>query len=336
MPYGAIVAIEYYLPEQVLSTTDLAAEHPDWRVEKIAQKTGIHTRHIAAPEECSSDLAAKAAEKLFASGACRPTDIDYILLCTQTPDYLLPTTACLLQHRLGIPSQAGALDFSMACSGYVYGLGLAEGLIATGQASRILFLTSETYTHLIHPQDRSVRTLFGDAAAATLIQASERPSLGPFLYGTDGRGGPHLIVPAGGARQPRTPATALAAEDESGNVRSPDNLYMAGTEIFNVTLQIIPQAIADLLAKSGVTLEQIDLVVFHQANRYMLEHVGKRLQVPPDKLVIRMAHCGNTVSSSIPIALKDVQEEGRLQPGMLVLLFGFGAGFSWGGTLLRF
>jgi 3-oxoacyl-[acyl-carrier-protein] synthase-3 len=337
LPHGVIAAIEYYLPEQVLTTAELAAEFPEWQVEKIDKKTGIHTRHIAAPDECSSDLAVKAAEKLFASGVCRPEQIDYILFCTQTPDYLVPTTACLIQHRLGIPTHAGALDFNLACSAYVYGLGIAEGLITTGQARNILFLTAETYTKLIHPQDRSVRTVFGDGAAATLIRAADstQPSMGPFLYGTDGSGGPHLIVPTSGARQPRTPETSRALEDEDGNVRSQDDLFMAGADIFNLTIQTAPRAVQDLIAKSGTSLEQIDLFVFHQANQYMLEHMRKRLQIPADKFVVSMAHCGNTVCSTIPIALKDAWDAGRLRSGMLVMLVGYGAGYSWGAMLMH-
>ena len=204
MTHASIAAIEYHLPERSVSTAELSAEFPEWSVEKIDGKTGIHERHIAAPGECASDLAVAAAGKLFASGACAPADIDYVLFCTQSPDYFLPTTACGIQDRLGIPTASGALDFNLGCSGFIYGLGLAEGLIATGQARRVLLLTAETYSKFIHPRDRSVRTIFGDAAAATLLSAvdTEQPLLGPFLYGTDGKGSPNLIVPSGGMRRP--------------------------------------------------------------------------------------------------------------------------------------
>src|SRR5215469_3559879 len=192
-------AIEYYLPEKVLSNHDLSAEFPEWPVEKIQGKTGILERHVTAADECSSDLAAAAALKLFNTGACSPSEIDYILLCTQSPDYFLPTTACLLQDRLGIPQRAGALDFNLGCSGFVYGLGLAQGLIQAGQASKLLLITAETYTKFIHPRDRSVRTIFGDAAAATLITASGAPEglSSSYVFGTDGSGADNLIVPAG-------------------------------------------------------------------------------------------------------------------------------------------
>ncbi|MBV8135453.1 MAG: ketoacyl-ACP synthase III [Deltaproteobacteria bacterium] len=337
MKHGYIRAIDTYLPEQVLSTADLAQEFPEWSVEKIDKKTGIRERHIAGPDECSSDLAVAAARNLFASGACRPDDIDFVLMCTQSPDYFLPTTACLVQDRLGIPTSAGALDFNLGCSGYIYGLGLAEGLIATGQAGNVLLLTAETYSKFLHPRDRSVRTIFGDAAAATLISAGDidEPAIGPFLYGTDGSGGTNLIVPTGAARKARTAESAVAVEDDSGNVRSGDNLFMDGAEIFNFTLESVPKAVSGLLAKAGLTVDQIDLFVFHQANQYMLDHLRKRIQLPAEKFLISMAGCGNTVSSTIPIALQSAQREGRLQSGMRLMVVGFGVGYSWGGTLVR-
>lgn len=198
---AAINAIEYHLPDDVLTNSQLAVEHPDWAVEQYEQKIGITQRHISADGECSSDLGVVAAQKLFAGGACKPEGIDYLLFCTQSPDYFLPTTACIIQHRLGIPQSSGALDFNLGCSGYIYGLGLAKGLIETGQAKKVLLITAETYTKFIHPGDRTVRPLFGDAATATLIQAMESadssatPSIGPFVYGTDGKGAKNLIVP---------------------------------------------------------------------------------------------------------------------------------------------
>ena len=335
--HASIAAIEYFLPKKTVSTADLSAEFPDWSVEKIDSKTGIRDRHVVDSEECSSDLAFAAAKKLFESGACRPEQIDFILLCTQSPDYFLPTTACLLQDRLGIPTTAGALDFNLGCSGFVYGLGLAEGLIASGQASKVLLLTAETYSKFLNPQDRSVRTIFGDAAAATLVSAVDVPAplIGPFVYGTDGRGGPNLIVPAGGMRKPRTAESAIAAEVEGGNIRSQDNLYMNGAEIFNFTLTAVPQSVQSLLDKSGSKLEDIDLFVFHQANKYMLDHLRKRMKIPEEKFQLAMSHCGNTVSSTIPIALKHASTDGKLKAGSLVMLVGFGVGYSWGASLLR-
>ena len=334
---AALSAIEYYLPEKVVSTPDLSAEFPGWSVEKIDEKTGIHERHIAAPDECASDMAVAAVRKLFASGACQPDAVNYLLFCTQSPDYFLPTTACLIQDRLGIPKTAGALDINLGCSGFVYGLGLAQGLIVSGQASNVLLLTAETYSKFLNPRDRSVRTIFGDAAAATLLTAEDslKALIGPFEYGTDGSGGPNLIVPTGGMRRPRSAETAISVEDEGGNVRSQDDLFMNGAEIFNFTLDAVPQAIASLLEKARLEPADIDLFVFHQANRFMLEHLRKRLGIRPEKFQVTLSHCGNTVSSTIPIALKHAEMEGRLPKGALAMLVGFGVGYSWGATLVR-
>jgi 3-oxoacyl-[acyl-carrier-protein] synthase III len=334
---AAIRAIEYHLPPDVVTTGELAREFPEWPVEKIDEKTGIRERHIAAPDECASDLAVAAAQKLFASGACAPSDVDYILLCTQSPDYFLPTTACLLQHRLGIPTAAGALDFNLGCSGFVYGLGLAQGLIETGQATRVLLITAETYSKFLHPKDKSVRTIFGDAAAATLLVAVDReePSLGPYVLGTDGRGADKLIVPTGGVREPRSAKSAVEVEDESGNVRTRDNLFMDGPEIFNFTLSVVPKCVSALLSKAGLTLDEVSLFFFHQANAYMLEHLRKRLKIPPERFPVTMGHCGNTVSSTIPIAMKHALDGGRIRPGDRLMLVGFGVGYSWGAVLVR-
>ena len=331
-----IKAIEIVLPEAVLGNEELAAQYPGWTADKIQSKTGIVQRHIARPDECSSDLAVAAAHKLFSSGVCQPAQVDYVLLCTQSPDYFLPTTACLLQDRLGLPTHCGALDFNLGCSGFVYGLGLAKGLLETGQARNILLFTAETYSKFIHPADKSVRTLFGDAGAVTLVSAVESSEelIGSLVFGTDGSGAKNLIVPTGGMRHRDTSASELI-EDESGNARAINNLYMNGPEIFNFTLRAVPDTVARLLAQSGRSLEDIDLFVFHQANQYMLEHLRKKLKVPIEKFCISMSHSGNTVSSTIPIALKQAQQTGILLPGQVVMVVGFGVGYSWAGAIVH-
>ena len=331
---ATIRAIAYHFPERQVTNGDLAADHPDWQVAKIQSKTGIESRWISGPEECSSDLAVKAAEKLFAEGACRRKEVDFVLLCTQSPDYFLPTTACLIQDRLDLPTHCGALDYNLGCSGYIYGLGLAKGLIETGQARTVLLLTAETYSKFVRDGDRNVQTIFGDAAAATLLRADDDtqagPSLGPFVYGTDGKGGPNLMVGTGGMRQ-RTP---LGAVNVSGE-RFEDHLFMNGPEIFTFTLAIVPPMLSELLEKAGRTMDEIDLFVFHQANKFMLEHLRKKLSVPESKFVYCLAQCGNTVSSTIPIALRDAADRGLLKSGNLVMAVGFGVGYSWGATLIR-
>ena len=331
-----IKAIEYYLPETVLNNQQLAVEFSDWSAEKIKAKTGIDQRHIAKENECASDLGVVAARKLLESGVVAAADVDYLILCTQSPDYFLPTTACLIQNRLGLPKNCGALDINLGCSGFVYGLGLAKGLIETGQARNVLLVTAETYSKHIHPGDKSVRTLFGDGAAATLVSAcaSAEETIGPFVYGTDGSGALNLIVPTGGMRKARV-VDAPVRNDESNNQRTENDLFMNGAEIFNFTLRIIPPLIKQLLEVSGLSQEQIDIWVFHQANQFMLDHIRKKIGVSEKQFVLSFADCGNTVSSTIPIALKNATLQGQMKPGHKVALVGFGVGYSWAGTIIQ-
>lgn len=335
--YAQIRDVAYHLPETVLDNDRLASDYPEWTSEKIEQKTGIVERRIVARGECSSDLAVAAAKNLFAQGSCSPEDIDYILLCTQSPDYFLPATACLVQHRLGISKRSGAFDFNLGCSGFVTGLGIAKGLIETGQARNVLLLTAETYSRFINEKDKSVRSIFGDGAAATLVCGVETNSqkIGPFVSGTDGSGSCHLIVPTGGMRNPRTMGSSVATERESGNFRSEDNLYMNGSEIFTFTLRTIPTVLSSLLERAQLTMDEVALFVFHQANAYMLEHLRKKTGIPEEKFWLALRKFGNTVSSTIPIALTEAQKANRLKSGDRIVLLGFGVGYSWSGTVIE-
>ncbi|MEA2325859.1 MAG: 3-oxoacyl-[acyl-carrier-protein] synthase [Thermoanaerobaculia bacterium] len=333
---AAIQAISYYLPPRVLSNADLNEEFPEWSVDKIAEKTGILERHIADEDICASDLGVESALRLFREHDVDPAGIDFLMLCTQSPDYFLPTTACLMQDRLGIPTSAGALDFNLGCSGFVYGLSLARGLIESEAARNVLLITAETYSKFIHPRDKSVRTIFGDGAAATLIAGdSGRRGIGPFVFGTDGRGGPNLIVPTGGMRRHRT-GLAKDFDDGEGNTRNDDSLFMNGGEIFQFTLQRIPRLVDELLEKAGLAKGDIDLYVFHQANAFMLDALRKKLKLPQERFYASMAHCANTVSATIPIALADAISMGRLEAGSRAMLVGFGVGYSWAGCIAHF
>lgn len=329
-----IKAIEYVLPKEVLTNEELAQIFSDWTAEKILTKTGIASRHVVSEGECASDLAEKAAQKLFESGVILPEDIDFILLATQSPDYLLPTTACILQDRLGIPQTAGALDFNLGCSAYIYGLAMSKSLINTGIANKVLLLTAETYTKHINPKDKSTRTIFGDAASATLI-CDEGHAIGDFDLGTDGSGKDVLIIPSGGAKLPRSEATAKEQED-NGAIRSQDNLFMDGTEMFNFTIRVVPQSVKNILGKQNLVLEDIDLFIFHQANKFMLDFLMKKIKIPKNKFYVNMQDSGNTVSATIPIALKRAEEDGLLHKDDKVLLVGFGVGLSWGSTIITY
>jgi 3-oxoacyl-[acyl-carrier-protein] synthase-3 len=329
--------IAIFLPNKVLGNDELATLYPEWPVKKILDKTGISERRIASELQTAGDLAYEAAVNLFAQGNITAKDVDFIILCTQAPDFVLPTTACVLQDRLGVSRQAGALDINLGCSGYVYGLSLAKGLIETGAARCILLITADTYSKFIHPMDKSVRTLFGDAAAATAIVATESvgDAIGPFVFGTDGSGAKNLIVEAGMFRMPKSLETAKEIVDDSGNVRTRENLYMNGAELMGFSLKEVPKAADALLLKAGKAKEDIDFFVLHQANKFMLEALRKRLKVPQERLPIMMEDCGNTVSSTIPIALFKLCQQGRLRQGHQLMLIGFGVGFSWAACLLN-
>ena len=331
-----ISAVSYFLPPAVETVEQLAQEFPEWSIEKIATKTGINRRHIAGSDVCSSDLALGSARILFDEHHIDPADVDFVLLCTQSPDYLLPTTACLLQDRLGIPQTAGALDFNLGCSGFIYGLGLAGGLIQSNQADKVLLITAETYSKFISSKDKSVRSIFGDAAASTLITRADNSSLGPFIYGTDGAGAKHLMLKVGGMRYPRVADVSPPVIDQYGNLHDEACLIMNGQEVFNFTLKVVPAAVEALLDKAGFQQEQVDYFIFHQANRFMLETLRKKLRIPEDRFCICLEHCGNTVSSTIPIALAHALKEGRVHSGSRVMLVGFGVGLSWGAVLVEF
>lgn len=335
---AAIQAITSFIPDGKLTNEELAQEFGDWHANQILGKTGVAVRGVAAAGECASDLGVAAASRLFESGACSPAEIDFLLFCTQSPDYFLPTTACLLQDRLGLRKDCGAIDFNQGCSGYVYGLALAKSLVEAGTAVNVLLITADTYTKFINHRDRTVRTLFGDGAAATLIGSvkADRELIGPFIFGTDGRGSQEIIVPAGGMRCPATAEMAIEKEDENGNWRSPLNLYMNGAEVFNFAMRTVPVALEQLLQKCALTIDLVDFVVLHQANKFMLERLRARMKIPAEKFWLDMKDSGNTVSSTIPIALESARKQGRIRAGDRIALMGFGVGYSWGATMVQF
>ncbi len=329
-----IKAISYYLPEKIVTNEELVKEFPEWSVEKVAQKVGVDSRHVAAENETAGDLAEKAGKKLFEEYRIDPQSVDFLMLCTQSPDYFLPSTACLLQDRLGIPTSAGAFDYNLGCSGCIYGMAMAKGLIAAGIAKNVLLLTAETYNKYLHPSDKSNRSIFGDGAAACLISTDGFAEIGEFSLGTDGRGANNLIVKTGATRQKG--ATGKYVEDDEGHIWYDDYLYMNGGAIFNFTLDAVPVMMADILAKNQLEKDEIDYYVFHQANKFMLNTIRKVCVLPKDKFYVNLSETGNTVSSTILIGLKDCVEKQIIKKGDTVMASGFGVGLSWGGTVLRF
>ncbi len=336
MRVAAIQAIEHYLPERRLTNDELAALYPGWSADKILEKTGIRERRVVADGETAADLGFCATEALLHKSGIDREKVDLLLYCTQSPDYFLPTTACILQDRLRLPTSTAAFDYNLGCSAFPYGLAMARSMIEGGIASNALLVMGETYSRYIHPMDKSVRTLFGDAGSATLITAVERdaPTLGPFLLGTDGSGAQNLIVPRGGARLGASSEALAETTDESGNVRTEAHLYMNGPAILEFTIRRIPAVVRELLAKAGLTMDDIQHVVLHQANEYMLRYLQKQLKVPNEKFAVHFADCGNTVSSTIPIVLQQLAESGRLSAGDRVMTVGFGVGYSWGANLI--
>lgn len=327
MPHALIGSIAVHLPERIETNDELRRLHPDWDIDLIEEKTGIHQRHIAAPGETASDLAVKAIQKLFVENSISPDSIDFLLFCTQTPDYPLPTTSCLIQERVGLSTRCGALDFNLGCSGFVYGLALADGLIQSGVAKRILLVTAETYSRYIDDDDRSLRTIFGDAAAATLVTASDERSLWGFQFGTDGTGADMLLVQDGGAR---SPADSIRPRHRK---RWNSRLYMDGPSLINFTVEAIPRLIDEILATNSQRIEDIHRFVLHQASRKMLELLTERMGVPQERVPIDMAEIGNTVSSTLPILIDRMRSRGELPVDAVNMLIGFGVGLSWAGCM---
>lgn len=317
-----ISKIESFFPKKVVTNEDLQKEFPEWSPEKIFNKVGVRQRYTASQEETVLELAVEASNKILKD--IDKNKIDFILFCTQSPDYHLPTTACILQDRLGLRREIGALDFNLGCSGFVYGLGVAKGLISAGIAKTILLVTSETYTKYLRADDKSNKTIFGDGAAATLIEKDDTKQSFQFELGTDGSGYNHLIVKNGGGRNP------ISEEDIVGNC-----LFMNGPKIFTFTIEKIPIIVDEVLKKNNLKKEDIDYFVFHQANKHILNRQREILDIPEEKFYINLENTGNTVSSTIPIALKDLIDTNKIKQGQKIMLVGFGVGLSWGATIVE-
>ncbi len=325
MSFAEIGPISIHFPERCETNAQLQEQYPGWDLDLIGEKTGIHSRYIAAEDETAADLAVKASERLFEEHDIDRSSIDFVLLCTQTPDYPLPTTACLIQERLGLRTNCGAMDFNLGCSGFVYGMAVADGLIQSGAAKNILLLTAETYSKYIDDDDRSLRTIFGDAAAATLVQSSDSPSLAGFQFGTDGSGADTLLVADGGTR----PSDDAIRPRHRKRWKS--RLYMDGPSLMSFTVVAVPQLIEEVLELAKLSREDIQLYLLHQATRKMLEQLQTRLDLGDEQLPIKLENCGNTVSSTLPILISQLRESGDLTPGTQSLLIGFGVGWSWAG-----
>jgi 3-oxoacyl-[acyl-carrier-protein] synthase-3 len=328
---SVIKGIEYVYPERKVTNKELAIEFPDYDFSKFEDKVGVKNRYWVKENETALDLAKKACDKLFEKHSTE--NVDYILYCTQSPEYFLPTTACILQDYLKINKNIGALDFNLGCSGFVYGMSLAKGLINSGQAKNVLLVTAETYSKYMHPKDRSNRAIFGDAAAATLIAYDGIEYFGEFLFGTDGSGYDKLIVKNGCSRNPFE-LDAKEINYGTNNIYTDNHLYMNGPEVFNFTNEVIPNFTKEVLEKNKIEFEKVNQFIFHQANAFMLNFMRKRLKIEANKFFIDLEDGGNTVSCTIPIALKKYTSKMEENKSATIALVGFGVGLSWAGGIV--
>jgi 3-oxoacyl-[acyl-carrier-protein] synthase-3 len=325
------------VPDFVRTVDDDVERFQSEDFRKIGESIGVTSRRIAPEGVCASDLCVAAAERLLDELDWDRDSIRAVLFVTQTPDYPAPATACTLQSRLGLSTNCAAMDINLGCSGYVYGLATAAQFVqgmAGGQENggRVLLLVGDTITHFVSPDDRATAPLFGDAGSATALEFSSAAEPIVFSLGTDGRGLNHLIVPAGGARQPRTEETGVRTPRESGNIRSDEDMYMNGAEVFSFALQEVPKMVRSTLAEAGWTIDEVDGVVMHQSNGIMLKHLRKRLKVDKENFVIALEGYGNASCASIPLAMTHQwAQAGRSKKRKLVLA-GFGLGWSWGGA----
>ncbi len=325
--------ISTYFPNKILENKDLKDIEPNWNADDFESKVGISRRNIV-EEETALDLAEGAVKKMFEELKIDKEEIDGLILCTQSPEYFLPTTACILQNRLGLKTSTLAFDFNLGCSGYVYGLSIAKGLIAGGIAKKIILVTADTYSKFINEKDIINRAIFGDGASVTLIEKDEDAGIFDFVLGTDGSGAENLIVKNGGMKYKYNPQ---AEEQQYAKINSytDNNLYMNGPEIFNFTIDSVPNLIRETLSKNQLGIDDIDWFVFHQANAFMLDYLRRKTKISKDKFYVNIKNTGNTVSSTIPIALRQMIDKGVLQLNQKVLLAGFGVGYSWGATVIK-
>lgn len=332
-----IKAISYYLPEKVYTNSDFYKDFPESHQNKDnLDKIGVQKRHIVKNNETASDIAVKSAEHFFKEHGVKPEEIDFLLFCAQEFDHYTPTTACIIQDRLNLPKTCGALDYNLGCSGFVYGLSLAKGLIESVGLKNVLLITSSTITKKVHPKDKSLKFIFGDGAATTLISAGKLTSgIGEFVFGTDGSGKNKIIIKDGGARNPITEKSVEDFTDEYGNTTNGLSVYMNGTGVFIFGLKTVPKIIMKLLEKENKTLESIDLFIFHQANLFLIDSIRKKLKIPEQKTFNFMENVGNTVSSSIPIALYEAIKCGKAKKGNTIVVVGFGVGLSWAATTIK-
>ena len=330
--------ISYCLSSKAITNKDLETDFDETTADAIFAKTGISTRFQTEGDILASDLGFMAAKKLFKEYNIQKETIDYLIFVSSCLDYKSPTTACVLQNRLGLKTTIGAIDILHGCTGFIYGLSTAKGLIATDQAEKILLITADSPTKLVHPEDLELLSIFSDGAAATLVtnqNSKVSGKIGKFVFGTDGIGAKNLMSTRSGMRNP-TDANWFKENKAVPSGLKWGKLEMNGSQIFIFSIRTVPKLVNDILSKENLAIEEIDLFVFHQANGVMLDFLRSKLRIPKKKFYLNIENKGNTVSATIPIALKDAFSEGLITKGCKVLVAGFGIGYSWGGTIIRY
>ena len=329
-----INSIEYYLPETILTNEELQNECPEWDLDKVAEKSGVYQRHIAGENETAYDLSVKACDRLFQTND--KNDIDGIIYCTQSPDYIMPSNSFLLHNYLNLTHKVFAFDFNHACTGYIYCLAMANAFVLAGMAKQILLVTADTYSKYINKKDRSTRVLFGDGAAATIVKESiERRGIIDIALGSVGSGYNKFWIPAGGLRLPKSDSTSVEIEDDGGNKRTHNDIQMDGFGVWSFINSVAPKQIESLLMRNNLEKTDVDQFVFHQASKMTLESIMRLMKLNDENVFNNIQNIGNTVSSSIPIALKDALDQQKIEIGSTLILSGFGVGLSYGAILME-
>jgi 3-oxoacyl-[acyl-carrier-protein] synthase-3 len=333
---STILSMAAVVPPDVLTNEALEQRFGKKEMDSITRMSGIKERRVVAPGQCASDLALTAAERLFQQGGFDRSLVDALFFVSQSPDYRIPTTSAVLHGKLGLPLSCATMDINLACSAFPYMLSLAHAMIVAGTARHVLLLNADAITTFLHPFDRSLVALHGDAACATIIGPCEDGfGFGKFTLGTDGAGARHLLIPAGGARIPPGPETRVESTDESGCVRTPEHLFMDGPAIFHFCVYKVPQVIKEALAALRLSMDQIDMLILHQANKTMLSLIYKTLKVPEEKQFYCLERFGNSSGPATPLALYECWRKGRIRPGSRTLICSFGAGLTWGVACIR-
>lgn len=322
---AGIVGVGTYVPDRVLTNAQLE-QMVDTNDEWICSRSGIRERRIASPEQATSDLAAVAAQRALADAGITAEEVDLIIVATNTPDMFFPATACLVQDRIGAKN-AGAFDLAAGCTGFIYALTVGSQFIATGSCRTVLVIGAETLSRILNWEDRNTCVLFGDGAGAVVLKAApEGSGILSFKLWSDGAGGPHLLIPAGGSRRPATRETV------DGKLHS---VQMNGREVFKFAVRIMGEAAEEVLAAAGLEKSDLDFFIPHQANIRIIESAAKRLGLPMEKVLVNVDRYGNTSTASIPLALEEAVHGGKIKRGDHIVMVGFGAGLTWGAVVMK-